>query len=473
MPASSYEVVTGDGSRAAAAGTLQTVTEASPIRSQRQRRFEELLRAGTQMEPSTSTSVAPPKPVAPPPQPVATPAAPLKAQSVMSRLLAPIVNAIGGGSGNTGAPAAAPQPARDRTPAQPAKDPTSDATPPQLTGLQFDPPSIQDGQTTTLTVLATDDLSGVRSISGSVTSPTGKALQGFAMQPAGEPNRFVAQIAVPKDAEEGMWHINFLSLSDNASNTQNLNFSQGTLPPTSQFRVASARPDSTPPVLKAIWLDKPSINNGEKVTIFIRAEDDKSGVNLVSGVFQSPSKFARIGFGCRQTDDSWQCEMTPPKCIDCGSWQLEQVQMQDKANNMATIRMDNPLVGAVKLGVSGDSCDATPPAMQNFVLDQTSVSNADAATINVMASVSDDQCGVSSVSGQAAGPPSAGGQPPRIYFSFRPSSDGQWTAQLLIPKLAAKGVWSIVWVQLLDKGNNLKTYSQSDNVLGHAQFTVR
>ncbi len=448
--------------------------------STRERRFNELLRAPY---PGGATAGPIQKAANPPaPQPRPTPPSP-KPQSTLSRLLAPVVNALTGGnsmasnsqgptpshrdSGSGSGNNTNPTPRAD-------KDPTSDTTPPQLVGVQFDPPAIHDGEDTTLTVTATDDLSGIRNISGSITSPTGKALQGFALQPAGDGSRYVGRITVPRDAEEGMWHINFLSLTDNASNTQNINFAQGTLPPTAQFRVTSSRPDSTPPTLAAVWLNKPSISNGEPVTVFVRAQDDKSGVNLVSGVFQSPSKFARIGFGCRPGDgDTWPCDMTPPKCSDCGNWQLEQIQLQDKANNMATIRVDNPIVAGVKLNVNGQSCDSTPPQMSLLTIDPGVVSNFEPSTVNLTASVSDDICGVASVSGQAAGPAVAGAQPPRIYFSFSPSSEGQWIGHLLVPKLAAKGTWSIVWVQVLDKGNNLKTYSQSDPVLTNAKFTVR
>jgi hypothetical protein len=449
---------------------------ANPSRpvSSREQRFNELLRATVGSgDPASGAAVSQPV-VAPPP-------APLKPQSAIARLLAPVVNALTGNSSSSNANAqpavnhlkdATPSP-RDRDKEKVEKDMTSDTTAPQLTALQFDPPAIHDGEETVITVVATDDISGVRNISGSVTSPTGKALQGFALQPAAE-NRFIGRIVVPKDAEEGIWHINFLSLSDNASNTQNLNFAQGTMPPTAQFRVTSSRPDSSAPTVKAVWLDKPAITSNEKVLVFVTAEDDKSGVNLVSGVFQSPSKLARIGFGCRPGDGTtWQCEVTPPKCLDCGNWQLEQIQMQDKANNMATIRMDNPVVGAVKLNVTGEFCDSTPPALTSLTLDTPVVSNIEPSTITLTAFVGDDQCGVSSVSGQAAGPAVAGQQPPRLYFSFTPGAEGQWTGKLTIPKFTAKGTWSIVWLQTLDKGSNLKTYSQSDPVLVNAKFTVR
>ncbi len=186
----------------------------------------------------------------------------------------------------------------------------------------------------------------------------------------------------------------------------------------------------------------------------------------------SPAKFARMGFGCQPGDgDTWTCALTPPKCGDCGNWQLEQVQLQDKAGNTVTLRDDNAIVAAVRLNVNGQTCDSTPPQMSNLVLDKTVVTNREPNTINVTASVSDDLCGVGILSGQAAGPMTDGKQP-RIYFPFSPGAEGQWIAHLVVPTSAAKGTWTISWVQVLDKGNNLKTYSQSDPVLANARFVV-
>ena len=114
---------------------------------------------------------------------------------------------------------------------------------------------------------------------------------------------------------------------------------------------------------------------GEKNTIFVDAEDDKSGVGLVSGVLLSPQKHARIGFVCRAATGPWECEVSTPACIDCGEWQLEQVQLQDKANNMSTVRSDNPLVTNVRVDITSDRCDATPPTIQAIILDRNMVSN--------------------------------------------------------------------------------------------------
>ncbi len=368
-----------------------------------------------------------------------------------------------GGSGSTST--------TDTTGTVDKNDKTSDTQAPQLVSIVFNPPQVHDGEETVLTVQATDDLSGVRSISGTIAAPSG-AVQGFALQRVLDTDQYSSKITIPKDAAEGVWKVNYLSLIDNASNATTISGAQGALPPTASFRVISSSSDSTGPTLKAVWLDHPAMRAGEKNTVFVQADDDKSGVNLVSGVFISPAKQARIGFVCRAGSGDWECDLSTPTCIDCGDWQLEQLQLQDKANNMTTIRSDNPLVAAVRVNITGDRCDSTPPTLQSIVLDRTMVSNVQDSVITVIASASDDTCGIMSMSGQVTGPVTAGGAP-RLYFSFTAADAQSWTGRISVPRLAAKGIWHITWIQVLDQGHNLKTYSQGDPPLANAAFNVQ
>lgn len=447
----------------------------------------------TQAPDAGSSSAQRPRAEAAPPQKQGP--APVASQnpSLLSRIVSPIVTALGG----NGARPAGPQPPAsrnaqtasqasqtqsssssrgsdsthtgDKTSTAAEKDPSSDSQPPQLVNISFNPPQINDGEVTQLVVQATDDLSGVRTISGTVVGPSGAA-QGFACQKEGDPDRYVARVAVPKDAAEGVWRVNYLSLIDMASNAATISGAQ--VPPSATFRVVSSGSDSQGPSLRAIWLDRPAMRAGEKNTVFVDAQDDKSGLGLVSGVFVSPARHARIGFVCRPGDGPWQCEFAPPECIDCGDWHLEQIQLQDKASNMTTVRSDNAIVSRVILNITGDRCDSTPPALQSVAFDRNAVSNVEESVINVTAFSSDDVCGTMSISGQVTGP-AAGGAAPRLYFSFTPGGGDAWTGRIVVPRLAAKGTWRVTWIQVLDQAHNLRTYSAGDGVLANAAFNVQ
>ena len=355
------------------------------------------------------------------------------------------------------------------------KDPNTDTTPPAVTALQFDPPSVHDGDSVAVIVTAMDDMSGIRGISGTITSPTGKALQGFACQrEAPESNRYVGRVTIPKDAEEGMWHVNFLNVSDNASNNVTLAYNQAPVLQSAQLQVTSSRSDKTPPTVKAAWIDKRGMRAGEKNTLFVQAQDDKSGVNLVSGVFLSPRKQARIGVACRGNGDSsdlWTCDFTVPACLDCGDWQLEQIQLQDKASNMTAVTAAvSDIVRAVTVNIVGDSCDGEPPVLQAVMLETNQVpSTPEGTLVNVRVAVNDDGCGVASVSGQVVGPSGGSG----IFFAFSAAGGQDWIGKMPIPRLAGKGIWKINWLQVMDKGNNLRVYFSGDPLLRNAVVNVR
>jgi hypothetical protein len=451
--------------------------ETQAQRSARERRYEELLRS------------------APPPGPGAATQAtaeqkPAEAPSLFDRVVTPIATALGM---NRPKPPVAPPPAPQRQPPTaaanlPTNDPAhtstseeqrgheddreTDVVPPQLLTAEFVPPQVNDGGETMLAVNVRDNLSGVRSVSGVITSPSG-SLQGFACSREGEGTRFTARINVPKDAPEGTWVVKYLTLSDNASNSVNLNQAQGSLPPSASFRVNSSAPDSVGPQLRSVWLDRGAMRAGEKNTLFIQADDEKSGVSFASGVFISPGKAARIGFGCRAgANGSWECPVTPGTCLDCGVWILEQIQLQDKANNMSTFRNDNQLVKQVTLDIAGDSCDAIAPTITMITLNPMVVSNTQASVITVEATVQDEGgCGASTLSAQATPPGAVGNQ--RRPVTFMPSTDGtKFVGRLEIPQFAAKGDWSIAWMQALDKGGNLRAYGSSDPILARTTFRV-
>jgi hypothetical protein len=128
-------------------------------------------------------------------------------------------------------------------------------------------------------------------------------------------------------------------------------------------------------------------------------------------------------------------------------------------------------VGAIRVDVSSAACDATPPQLLSVTLDQNAISNAQAGSIGISATLSDDACGVLSVSGHATGPSPTGAP---LHFFLSVTGDPQtWSGKISIPQLLAKGMWRIVRMQVLDKGQNLKTYSSADPVLAGAVFEVR
>jgi len=464
-----FEPLPAGSTPVSTSSSVPVTTPSSPAATTRAQRFRELLAAGiTAIAPSAAPAAqeltAKPKPV-PPPQ--------TKPPAPVSKPVTRPQGSMAGGSGTGGSN----QPGlsnenKPKPPTNDPRDPNSDTAPPQLLSIGFDPPAVQDGGDTTLVVTATDDLSGIRGISGTLTSPNGKAVQGFAQQREGETMRYTSRIHIPEKAEEGLWKISFLTMSDMATNSVTLSAAQGTLPPTALLKVSSSASDSTPPALRNVWLERRAMRAGEHNTLNVDATDEKSGIHLVAAVFLSPSKLARFGVGCQKgANDVYQCDVFPPQCLDCGDWTLEQVQMQDNANNFSTVRSENPAVAAIRLNITGDSCDNTPPVLQGLQLSRTEIfMGRDEPVIEVIAQVTDDSCGIGGVSGQVVGP---GSSSSGTFFSFQQRDGNTYVGTIRLHANSARGVWRVQSVTVNDKGQNLKIYYSNDPLLARASFTVK
>jgi hypothetical protein len=465
-----FEPLPSDGTTSATSSSVPVATTSSAATTRAQR-FRELLAAGISAiapsaAPAAQELAALPKPVSAPPQ--TKPPAPVSKPSSARPQGSMAGGSAAGGSSQPGSSTEN----KPKPPTNDPHDPNSDTVPPQLLSIAFDPPAVQDGGDTTLVVTATDDLSGIRGISGTITSPNGKAVQGFAQQREGETMRYTSRIHIPEKAEEGLWKVSFLTMSDMATNSVTLSAAQGTLPPTAVLKVSSSASDSTAPALRNVWLDRRAMRAGEHNTLFVDALDEKSGIHLVAAVFLSPSKLARFGVGCQKgANDVYQCDVFPPQCLDCGDWTLEQVQMQDNANNFATVRSENPAVAAIRLNITGDTCDNTPPVLQGLQLSRAEIfMGRDEPVIEVIAQVTDDGCGIGGVSGQVVGP---GSSSSGTFFSFQQRDGNTYVGTIRLHTNSARGVWRVQSVTVNDKGQNLKIYYSNDPLLARAMFTVK
>jgi hypothetical protein len=375
-----------------------------------------------------------------------------------------------------GAPKADPAKG-DGTPVVPI-DPESDRQAPVFGYLRFDPPEIPDGGVATLSVGATDDLSGVKIAYGTVRSPGGVAIVPFTAQDEAGSGVLTTRIAIPQKAETGDWYVASLQILDRADNPLILAFAKTSVPQGGVLRVYSQESDSTAPVVHGVSVDKGTVSGGEKNLIVVEVDDDQSGVASVTGIFQNSTKSASIPFSCHASAATsyWEGDVPVPADADCGEWTLQLLRVADKANNTAFLSSDSPQVGRVSFVVAGGGgCDSVPPTLDALYASPAIVSNAAAAEITLTATAHDEGSGVATLFGRVQGPPSTSGQVPRIAFSCTPdpkNPEAPMTTKITVPQYAAKGIWKVDYLQVLDKARNARTYQGDDPALANANFTV-
>ena len=374
-------------------------------------------------------------------------------------------------------------PGEDATPEPKAPvevDPSSDRTPPVIQVLRFDPPVVEGGSVATLTVRASDDLSGVKSVSGEIRSPNKLATLPFGSTGAGDGNGFTFAIAIPHEAETGVWYVSWISLTDGAENSSLAQASSAqTAPPGGTFTVNSSESDSTAPEVIQVWFEKTSVDGGEKNVISVEARDDGSGVVSMMGACQSPSKAALIWFACALNAESgaWEGDILVPESAECGEWTIQQLATKDKAGNTSLLKGDSATLARASFRVAPRAdCDDTPPTLDAFDLSPTNVSGETATQVLVTATVYDAGSGATTMSGWFEGPVASGGQAPKNYFRCSPDPKdpaAPWTGTVQVPQFAAKGTWKVGVIRLEDKARNFREYSAADPVVSGRVFEVR
>ncbi len=359
-------------------------------------------------------------------------------------------------------------------------EPGSDRTPPVLEVLRFDPPIVEGGNVTMLTVQASDDLSGVKSVRGEIRSPNRLATLPFGSRDLGNGNASTFALTIPRQAEMGVWYVSWISLTDGTDNSSLVQASSAAMaPPGGTLMVNSPESDSTAPEVLQIWFDKTTVGGGEKNVIRVEARDDYSGVASMMGACQSPSKTALIWFTCALNAESgiWEGDVPIPGNADCGEWAVQQLAAKDKAGNTTLLINDSPLLARAGFQVAFRAdCDSTPPTLEAFDLSPAIVSNEASTEILVTARVYDSGSGAVALTGWFEGPVSTGGQVPKNDFRCSPNPndpEAPWTGKVQVPQLAPKGTWKVGVIRLEDKARNFRVYTPADPVVSGRVFEVQ
>jgi hypothetical protein len=370
-----------------------------------------------------------------------------------------------------------PDPPKIEPKVVPADDPDSDRRPPELLFLRFDPPEIQDGGTATLSVGTADNLSGVKSVVGTMRTPSDVVAMPFIAQDPDGDGVFTAGILVPRHAESGDWFVGTLQLVDKVDNPASYSFARTTVPPGGALRVISTESDSAAPIVHRVVVDKTTVSGGERNQIEVDVDDDRSGVGFVTGTFKSPSKSASILFACvPKGEDVWIGDVAVPANADCGLWSLTELRVTDKASNTAVLNADSPELAHASFNVAGSGgCDPDPPVLDSLEVAPTVVSNANATEVVLTVTAHDDGSGLVSLNGRFEGPLPTNGEVPKSFFFGQPDPkniEAPIVVKIRVPQFSPTGIWRVRVLRLTDKAGNTRDYEGTDPALANAYFRV-
>lgn len=356
---------------------------------------------------------------------------------------------------------------KDASPTQPEY---SDAEPPVLSALWFDPPTAPAGTNVLVFVRAADNLSGVNAVAGRAKSPSRTATLSFSCRKSEDTGLFVGVLELPDKAETGTWSITALRLTDNARNLRTYSEKAPALN-TARFQVTASDSDNTPPIVLDARIQPDEVRGGEKVHLIIEARDDKSGVARIHGALISPSGNARFTIACTPTgqDQIFSGYAAMPEDAESGLWSLYYLRVEDQAKNAKIHYRSNgeAFFEKATVRVFAASSDSEPPTLDDLSLSPGVMAYGE--TLEITITASDDVSGVSRVSGRLRSPSGKA----RIPFSCTYDPDGDvFKAQVKIADNAEVGTWSVEYVRMVDKARNQGVYGSQNPLVAEAQFEV-
>ncbi|MCK9368863.1 hypothetical protein M0R04_02695 [Candidatus Dojkabacteria bacterium] len=388
-----------------------------------------------------------------------------------------------------------------------------DITPPDITSFVLDKNEVntESGDVTvTITLRASDDISGIDSISGSITSVVHET-QVLSFQPillegacddldeaisteglvgCGDAMDGIYQTSVTflRGSAIGEWRTSFQT-ADGLLNYGDITFSSLE----SEFGVGSAKidniastEDSTGPVMLDYSFDKVSINTEEGTDTLVltaRISDNMSGVATNQYVrFYSPSDVHLADFtfelqtgdcvgidadidvsgltGCGDNKDGiYIATAIIPQFSAKGVWNAEPLVLSDNLGNQSS---DESF--SATFTNAADVEDITPPVLKSLSMTPTEF-DASEGDVAITVTIGAEDAGVGILSADMSIKPLISSQTAQSLSFERISgtiNDGVFTLGLTIPKDSKVGLWSIGIFSVSDSLGNSTTYDALD-----------
>ena len=247
-----------------------------------------------------------------------------------------------------------------------------DTTPPAVAEVGLSPTEVNTegaAQTVTVTVHATDNLSGVASVGASLSSGS-RVVAGAATLQSGTPTdgTWTVALKLPRYSPQGVWGLS-LRLADKVGNTTSLSTTEleSAGQPASITQLGLA--DTTPPEVNGGTVTPGAIDTSAgpaTVDVTAHVVDSQSGTAQVFMRFTSKGGKQVSGWATEAQDggtpqsDDWSAELTFPRYSEEGEWFLS-VEVRDNSGNERTYSAEE----LASLGLFGTFFVGRPPTVSS------------------------------------------------------------------------------------------------------------
>ena len=359
---------------------------------------------------------------------------------------------------------------------------TPDREVPKIDSVTVDKKNVGPGDTVTITVKASDDVSGIEFFNGSIVEVNSinneRSNSIYIDWDEVSEGVFQGQYTVEQYDENGTYSIKHINIEDRAGNYTT--YYNSNLYPNSDnkldfsaadFTISGATPDYEAPQIEFVTVDKKNAVPGDTVTITVKAIDDISGVEyLYAPIVETNSFFSGNGWPDhlvidwqKVSEGVYQAQYTVGQYDENGSYAIRYIDVVDRAGNMFTYYNSNLYpnedyksdFSAADFTISGATPDYEYPKIDYVTVDKKNVVPGDTVTIRVKAS--DDASGIGYFEVEMKGPNDFN---PNIYF--REVSEGIYEGKYKVREYDENGTYSIDYISIGDKvGHNTSYYNSN------------
>lgn len=344
----------------------------------------------------------------------------------------------------------------------------ADMEPPVYHSITVTPAQVDVGDAVTVEVYATDNVSGVDTVT--VTFRNHRVYEDLIVTPTrvGNSNIYRGEAVITPNLAKGRWDLAGITLYDRYGNYEDSVIGL----PTCYFEVANPNPDFQAPELigATVTLSSEGVIGtiGDTVRFEVDAKDDRGVQSVVFTICDNRgNQFYEVQTQQDANTGKWIGEFAIDEKTRSGRWVIASMTLIDTSWNKTELYPDAEQLVDFYFEVENPNNDISDPQVHSVDISPSLVKPGEKVKISVQAE--DDKSGIENISVTITNPSPVREDYSDMNLAYNSSTD-RWEGEIDLPFWAAEGEYQLTTLKAWDRFSN--TFYGSEQEFPLAKFTV-
>lgn len=233
-------------------------------------------------------------------------------------------------------------PLKDTTLTLTGTTPSTDKLAPVIKSVKRSKAVVVAGTTFRVSVEASDDVSGVASVSMEFVSPSGKGRVYAFLELNPITKLYEKEVRIPKSVEDGVWKPDYVSVSDRAGRFTQISSNDPLLANVLVTVRGTTDPypnDKEAPTIQNLEIAPAKVTAGQRIRITADAKDNDSGIARIEVTLESPTKARTLLLSLQPeaATGRYTVSQVIPLTAPGGLWKITGVTLVDRAGNTRSL----------------------------------------------------------------------------------------------------------------------------------------